>query len=46
MLSAVREIMAKGKAAYSEACRKKTEEKYDKNKQYMQYINLYNTVLK
>lgn len=44
MLRAVREIMAKGKAAYSTACRKKAEERYDKNKQYMKYIELYNKV--
>lgn len=42
MLGAARCIMAKGKTAYREACRKKAEERYDKNKQYQKYIDLYN----
>lgn len=46
MLMAVRKIMAKGKAAYSVACRAKAEERYDMNKQYVKYINLYNSILK
>lgn len=44
MLTAVRILMAKGKAFFSGACRKKAEEHYDKNKQYMKYIELYNEV--
>jgi glycosyltransferase involved in cell wall biosynthesis len=44
MLTAIREIIARGKAEYSVACREKAEERYDKNKQYMKYIELYNKV--
>ena len=44
MLTSVRKIMAKGKAAFNGACRRKAEERYDKNKQYMKYIELYNEV--
>lgn len=44
MLTAIREIMARGKAEYSVACREKAEERYDKNKQYMKYIELYNEI--
>lgn len=46
MLAAVREITARGKAWYSGACREKAEECYDMNKQYTEYINLYNSILK
>lgn len=41
MIGAARCIMTKGKTAYKEACRKKAEERYDKNKQYQKYIDLY-----
>lgn len=44
MLTAIREIIARGKAEYSVACREKAEERYDKNKQYMKYIELYNEI--
>ena len=44
MLTAIRKIMARGKAEYSVACREKAEERYDKNKQYMKYIELYNEI--
>lgn len=44
LLMASRKIMAGGKGAYSKACRKKAETLYDKNKQYMKYIELYNEV--
>lgn len=42
MLGAARHIMAKGKTTYREACRKKAAGRYDKNKQYQKYIDLYN----
>jgi len=44
MLGVVRDIMKKGKAAYCDSCRRKAEEKYDKNKQYNKYIELYNEI--
>ena len=44
MLTAVRKITVKGKSAYSCACRRKAEEYYDKNNQYMKYVELYNEV--
>ncbi len=44
MLVAVRKLIAKGKGAFSSACRRKAEERYDKNKQYMKYIELYNEI--
>lgn len=42
MLGAARCIMARCKTTYREACRKKAEERYDNNKQYQKYIDLYN----
>ena len=44
LLTAVRQIVGKGKNAFGEACRKKAEMRYDKNKQYMRYIELYNSM--
>ena len=46
MLIAVRKILMKGKSVFSGACRQKAEKSYDMNKQYMEYINLYNSILK
>ncbi|MBE6202363.1 MAG: glycosyltransferase [Rikenellaceae bacterium] len=42
---AIEEICANGKEYYSDACRKRAEEHFDKNKCFMQYINLYNSLL-
>lgn len=42
---AIEEICANGKEYYSDACRKRAEEYFDKNKCFMQYINLYNSLL-
>ena len=44
MLTAVRKLLAKGKSSFHDACRLKAEERYDKNKQYMKYIELYNEI--
>jgi glycosyltransferase involved in cell wall biosynthesis len=44
MVDTARHIMVNGKTAYCEACRKKAEMHYDKNKQYMKYIVLYNEI--
>ncbi len=38
-------IKDKGKAVYSENCRRKAEELYDRNKKFNEYINLYKTLL-
>ncbi len=46
LLKAVRTIKIKGKNSYSEYCTKKANNLYEKHKQYQQYIELYNTVLK
>jgi len=42
---AVKTLSAKGKSAYYEACRNHAVIKYDKNKQYLEYLNLYNKLL-
>ncbi len=41
MVDAIQEICKRDKFFYKEACRKRAEAKYDKNKQFQQYINLY-----
>lgn len=40
-LSAIRAILCKGKEQYTDACRKKVERDYNKDKQYKKYIELY-----
>lgn len=42
---AVVEVLESGKSGYSEACRQWVCEKFDKNKQIQEYIDLYKTVL-
>lgn len=41
LLSAIRTILSKGKEHYTDACRKKVERDYNKNIQYVKYIELY-----
>lgn len=45
LLDAIHEIKQKGKQYYSENCRKRAENKYDKNKCFQQYIDLYNEII-
>jgi glycosyltransferase involved in cell wall biosynthesis len=45
VLSAVMEIKEKGKSWYAAACRKRAETWYDKNKNFKQYISLYDSLL-
>ena len=45
LLTAIRIVLAKGKAHYTNACRKKAEKDYDKNVQYAKYIDLYKTII-
>lgn len=45
LISAIQEVERKGKAHYSEACRKRAEECFDKDKCFEKYIELYNEIL-
>ena len=46
LLAAVREVLAKGKSHYTDACRKKAVKDYNKDVQYGKYIELYNKIVK
>ena len=46
MLKASRKIIDDGKNGYSIACRKKALDKYNKEKQYVKYIDLYKEMLR
>ncbi len=46
LLAAIRTILGNGKEFYREACRKKAESDYNKDIQYMKYIELYHKKLK
>ena len=45
LLAAIRIVLAKGKAHYTNACRKKAEKDYDKDIQYAKYIDLYKAII-
>lgn len=45
VISAIKTIERNGKAFYSENCRKRAEECFNKDKQFMKYIELYNKLL-
>lgn len=45
LLKCIQVIRTNGKSFYSKACRKRAEDCFDKNKNFMQYINLYNELL-
>ena len=45
LLSAIREVCAKGKDFYTDACRKKATSDYNKDIQYSKYIELYKKIL-
>lgn len=45
LLSAIREVLAKGKSHYTNACRKKAVTDYNKDVQYGKYIELYNIII-
>lgn len=45
LLSAIREVLAKGKSHYTNACRKKAVTDYNKDVQYGKYIELYNKII-
>jgi putative colanic acid biosynthesis glycosyltransferase len=42
LVQAVNSLLDKGKDCFTEACRKRAEEQFDKKKSYSKYINLYN----
>ena len=42
---AIMTVLSNGKQHYSQACRKRAEEHFDKNKCFQQYIDLYNEIL-
>ena len=46
LLDAIHEIKQKGKQYYSETCRKRAENKYDKNKCFDKYMDLYEDLLR
>lgn len=43
---AIEQVCSNGKAYYNRACRKRAEEHFDKNKCFLQYLELYNELLK
>lgn len=43
---AIEEILSKGKASYTNNCRERAIEYYDKDKQYREYLNLYENLIK
>lgn len=45
LLTAIRIVLAKGKAHYTKGCRKKAEKDYNKDVQYAKYIDLYKTII-
>jgi glycosyltransferase involved in cell wall biosynthesis len=45
LLNVIEKIKQDGKSKYSQACRKRILEFFDKNKQYKQYLQLYETIL-
>jgi len=45
LLSAIQEILKKGKSFYSENCRKRAVELYNKDERFQDYIELYNQVM-
>lgn len=46
LLSAIRTVLDNGKAYYTDACRKKAEQDYNKDVQYGKYVELYKRILK
>lgn len=46
MLDAVRKILSNGKEHYQSHCREKTTDLYEKEKQYMKYVELYKRIIK
>lgn len=46
MLDAVRKILSKGKAFYQSHCREKAVKLYEKERQYMKYVELYRRIIK
>lgn len=45
LLSAIENVRKNGKVKYSNACRKRALELYDKNDRYLDYLNLYESLL-
>lgn len=46
LIQAIESIRAKGKSFYTQACRKRAEEFYNKDERFMDYISLYGSLLK
>ena len=46
LIDCINKIEITGKSYYSEACRKRAEEHFDKNKCFEKYIELYESLLK
>ena len=46
VIASVGEICQKGKESYIAVCRQKVVEKYNKNERYMEYIKLYQNLIK
>lgn len=46
LLTAIRTVLANGEEHYREACRKKAESDYNKDIQYLKYIELYQRILR
>lgn len=46
MLDAMRKILDRGKAHYQSHCREKAVSQYEKERQYMKYVELYRRIIK
>ena len=46
LLHVIHDVIAKGKEYYMEVCVAKAQKDYNKNTQYLKYIDLYNKILK
>ena len=46
LIMAINKIKQNGKSYYSEACRERAEKYYDKNERFLEYMVLYNKILK
>ena len=45
VLSAIENVISRGKSFYQQPCRSRAEEMFDKNKTFANYMNLYNQLI-
>ena len=46
LIKAIQIIKEKGKSSYSKACRERAKKKYDKNDRHMDYLKLYESIIR